>query len=175
MRNGNFKSSNASIGMGGVLIVTIFTVLCLTVFSVLSFVAAYSDLKLAEKSEEMAYDYYAVHGKAEEKLADIYEALIYADENMKAKGGKSDEFYRSLSASLNEMEGVSIIGANDDSSFKIYYEALGNKNQKICLTLNAGYDETSKQAYYDIESWNLSAIEPPVYEEENFDLWKGLE
>jgi len=173
MQSRNVKLSNASIGMGGALIITIFVVLCLTVFSVLSFVTAYSDLKLAVKTEEMTYDYYKTHGKAEEKLSEIYEKLISTSEKVKEQD-KSENFYSSLSASLDEIKDVSIIEDND-TSLKIYYETLGDKNQKICVTLNVLYDEESNRPYYNIESWNLSAIYLPVYEEENYDLWEGIE
>lgn len=174
METRNLKLSNASIGMGGALIITIFTVLCLTVFSILSFVTAHSDLKLAVKTEEMTYDYYRVHGKAEEKLSEIYETLFSTNEKVKDQDNKSEIFYSSLSASLDGIKDVSVI-ENNDTSFKIYYEVTGDKNQKLCVTLNVLYNEDSNRPYYNIETWNLSAIELPVYEEEIFDLWEGFE
>lgn len=171
----NYKSSNISIGigMGGAIIIIILVVLCLTVFSVLSFTTAHSDLKLAEKTEEMTSDYYKTNGKAEEKLADIYEVLISACENMKVED-TPEVFFNTAVGELSEIDGVSIISSNWDS-FKIYYEASGDKNQKICVTVNIMYDKINNYPYYNIETWNLSTIEPPVYEEENFDLWEGFE
>lgn len=169
----NYKSSNISMGMGGSLIIIILVVLCLTVFSVLSFTTAYSDLKLAEKTEEMTSDYYKASGKAEEKLAYIYEALISACESMN-DSDSPEAFFNDAALKVANINDVSIISSNSNS-FKIYYEALGDKNQKICVTINIMYDEISRRPYYDIETWNLSTIEPPVYEEENIDLWEGFE
>lgn len=165
MNNRNSKLSNVSIGMGGALIITIFVVLCLTIFSVLSFTTAYSELMLAKKAEEITYDYYSIHGKAEEKLAHIYEALISAGENIESENIATE--------TLSEVEGVSIISSNDDS-IKVYYEALGDKNQKICVNLNIMYAKVNKRPYYDIKTWNLTTIELPVYEEENIELWEGF-
>lgn len=165
MENKNSNLSNVSIGIGGTLIITIFVVLCLTVFSVLSFTTAYSDLKLANKSEKMAYEYYEVHGKAEEKLAQIH-TLLTSSENIKDTVDAAEM--------LSEVNGSKIIQINDDS-LKISYESLGNKNQKIIVTLNIMYDKEKNEHDYNIETWNLSAIELPVYEVENFDLWEGFE
>lgn len=68
-------SSNISFGIGGTLIVTVFVVLCLMIFSVLAFTTAYSDFKLSVKTQEMTADYYKIHGLAEEKLAQISHVL----------------------------------------------------------------------------------------------------
>ncbi|HBD63293.1 MAG TPA: hypothetical protein DC038_02535 [Clostridiales bacterium] len=170
MEHKTMKSSNASLGAGGTIIVVIFVVVCLTVFASLSFVTAISDLKLAKKTEEINYDYYDTHGKAEEKLSDIFGMLdSISDSHL-----TSEHFYDSASDLLSEIEGISAIEKNN-SSLKIYYETLGTKNQKICVTLNIFYDELIGQPRYDIETWNLTAIELPVFEEQNIDLWKGLE
>lgn len=173
MESRNHKPFNVSIGMGGAIIIVILVVLCLTVFSVLSFTTAYSDLRLAKKTEEVTYDYYRTHGMAEVKLADIYEALTSTIENMKYEN-TAEIFFNKAAYELAKIEGVSIIN-NINDSLKIYYEVLGDKNQKICVTINIMYDEINNRPYYDIETWNLSTIELPVYEEENFDLWEGFE
>lgn len=162
MENKVTKLTNVSVGMGGTLIITIFVVLCLTIFATLSFTTAYSDLKLAKKTEEMTYDYYAANAKAEEKLAEIYDVIM-----------KSNE---SVIENISNVEDVSVLEySEENNNFTIYYEALGQKNQKICVTLNIIYDELNKEPHYEIASWNLANIELPIYEEENFDLWEGIE
>lgn len=173
MRANSSKLSNISIGMGGALIITIFVALCLTVFSVLSFTTAYSDLKLAKKTEEFAYDYYSIHGQAEEKLAEISDVLISLNEKMNYKNS-SEEFMKNAAETITKIDGVSVIRFSDDS-FTLYYESLGNKNQKLCSTLEIMYNEEKSIPYYDIVTWNIEPIELPEYEEENYDLWEGLE
>lgn len=174
MENRSSKLSNVTIGMGGALIIIIFVVLCLTVFSVLSFTTAYSDLKLAKKTEEFTYDYYKAHGKAEKKLAEIYEVLLSVNNSIESEISPSEAFYIKVADVLTEIDGVSLIDSNNDS-FALYYEAFGDKNQKICVTLNIIYDEESNIPYYDIVTWNLAAIELPLYEEEEYNLWEGFE
>ncbi len=180
MENKETRTSNVSVGMGGTLITTIFVVLCLTIFATLSFTTAYSDLKLAKKTEEMTCDYYAVHGIAEEKLAQIYNILLNSNKNTYMINddnlSETEKFFTILANNISSLSDVTIIeNYNENNKFTIYYESLGQKNQKICVTLNILYDEISKKPYYDIVSWNLANIELPVYDEENFNLWEGID
>ncbi len=165
MENRKHKSSSVSIGMGGSLIVIIFVSLCLTIFSVLSFTTAYSDLKLSKKTAEMNFDYYNIHGNAEEKLAEIYDALI-SDKNL--------ENISDVVLLLDQVNNISIVDQTNDSA-RIYYESIGEKNQKICVTLVINFDKNAQQLNYDIEKWKLSSIELPDYKEENYNLWEGFE
>jgi len=174
MENKSSKLSNVSIGMGGALILTIFVVLCLTVFSVLSFTTAYSDLKLANKTEEYTSDYYKVHGISEEKLAEIYVVLMSINENISSTNTLQEAFINNAAEAVSKLNGVSIIELNNNT-FSLYYEIFGDKNQKLCVTLKILYDEEKNIPYYDIVTWNLEPIELPVYEEENYDLWEGFE
>lgn len=174
MENKNSKLSNVSMGMGGTLIITIFVVLCLTVFSVLSFTTAYSDLKLSKKTEEFTYDYYEIHGRAEGKLAEIYVVLMSINENIRTAYTSTELFINNAAEAVTKINGVSVIELNNDS-FTFYYESLGDKNQKLCVTLKIMYDEEKRIPYYNIVTWNLEPIELPVYEEEIYDLWEGFE
>ncbi len=151
------KRMNVSVGMGGTLIITVFVVLCLMVFAVLSFTTAHSDLKLSNKAQEITADYYSIHGRAEEKLSEINDILLKTDE------------YKIIS-DLSCINGVSFI---DDENLIVQYEVLGQKNQKISIELNILHD--TKGYYYEIAAWNLSNIELPVYEDEIIDIWEGIE
>lgn len=151
--------TNVSAGMGGTLIITVFVVLCLMIFAALSFVTAYSDLKLSKKAQEITADYYYIHGKAEEKLSEISDILYDIDINE-----DKDSILRKLSV----IDGVSV---NEENS-SLLYEVSGEKNQKISVTLNI---LKTDRFYYEIEAWNLSNIELPVYEDEIIDIWEGIE
>lgn len=170
MDNKRTKLSNTSMNLGGTIIIIIFVVLCLTVFSVLSFNTAYSDLKLAKKSEEFYNDYYRIHGIAEERLAEIYVVLMSINENLSFADSKT--FIDNAAESVVKLHGVSVISLNDDS-LTLYYETLGDKNQKLCVSLKIMYDEEKLTPYYNIETWNLAPVEAPVYEEQTLDLWEG--
>lgn len=153
------RRTNVSVGMGGTLVVIVFVVLCLMIFAALSFTTAYSDLKLSNKAQEITADYYYIHGKAEEKLAEISEVLHGID-----TGGDKTAIFRKLP----QIDGVQV----DEENSKVSYEAAGQKNQKISVTLNIVYED---RVYYEIESWNLSNIELPVYEDQIIELWEGIE
>jgi hypothetical protein len=154
------KNTNASAGMGGTLIITVFVVLCLMIFAALSFTTAYSDLKLARKAQDMASDYYSIHGKAEEKLSEISDILFETDINETMEG---------IKGRLSGIDGVSF----DDKETVLQYEVHGDKNHKISVTLNILHD--SMGYYYEISSWNLSNINMPDYEDKIIDIWKGTE
>lgn len=151
------KRMNVSVGMGGTLIITVFVVLCLMVFAVLSFTTAHSDLKLSNKSQEITVDYYSIHGKAEEKLSEICDVLYETSEDK-------------IISNLLTIEGVSLI---NDENIIVQYEVLGEKNQKISVELNIMHN--TKGYYYQITAWNLSNIVLPVYEDEIIDIWEGIE
>jgi hypothetical protein len=151
------KRMNVSIGMGGTLIITVFVVLCLMVFAVLSFTTAYSDLKLSNKAQEITADYYSIHGRAEEKLSEINDILYKTDDDK-------------ILSDLSNIDEVSFV---DKENLTLQYEVLGQKNQKISISLNILHD--AKGYYYQIAAWNLSNIELPVYEDEIIDVWEGIE
>ena len=156
MRN---RRTNVSVGMGGTLIITVFVVLCLMIFASLSFVTAYSDLKMSKKAQEITADYYNIHGNAEEKLAEISDVLYDIDINE-----EKDKILRKLS----DIDGVRV----DEENSTLQYEVLGSKNQKISVDLNILQTD---RFYYEIEAWNLSSIELPIYEDEIIDIWEGIE
>lgn len=175
MENHSKRLSNVSIGMGGTLIITIFVVLCLTIFATLSFTTAHSDLKLAVKTEKISSDYYKTSSKAERMLSDVYSAMMYSKESI-AAGDAADEdklYFHTLSKKLSELKDVDYV--YEEGKFTVYYEASGEMNQKISVDLEVFYDHDNNEPHYEITSWNLSNIELPVYEEENYDLWEGIE
>lgn len=171
----NKRLSNVSVGMGGTIIITIFVVLSLTIFATLSFITAHSDLKLAVKTEKMTSDYYKTNMKAEEMLSYIYSAMIDSKEYIDKYDGVSESkyYFETLSQKFSELEDVDLV--YDEVKHTVYYESLGEMNQKICVSLEVFYEGNNDVPYYKITSWNLANIELPIYEEEIFDLWEGIE
>lgn len=154
------RRTRVSLGMGGTLIITVFVALCLMIFAALSFTTAHSDFKLAKKAEEMTRDYYWLHGRAEEKLAEISDVLYDA--------GFIDK--NELISRLSQIEDLSVL---DEDKLVVMYEILGDQNQKISVALNIRQD--ARGYFYEIEAWNLSNIDLPLYEEEIIDVWEGIE
>ncbi|MBP1926237.1 hypothetical protein J2Z76_002102 [Sedimentibacter acidaminivorans] len=178
----NRTYSSTPFGIGGTLIMVIFVSLCLTIFSTLSFTTAYSDLKLSIKTQEMVKDYYVAHGRAEEKLSQIYGKLLLSQSYLNTKVDNSIsilENYNIIAKNkVLELEGIKVLESREevkDFGFTVYYEALGNFNQKICVTLNIYYDKIKNKPYYEVVSWNLANIDLPSYEEDVYDLWEGID
>lgn len=64
---------------GGASLLTVFAVLCLTVFALLSLSTVRADSSLSEASAKAVYDYYVADGKAQELLARLRYGELPAD------------------------------------------------------------------------------------------------
>ncbi len=71
----NKNDQGISTGTGGISILAIFVVLCLTTLATLSFVSARADYNLATKTAKSSQQFYAADALAEEKLADVMGAV----------------------------------------------------------------------------------------------------
>jgi hypothetical protein len=65
------NDGNVGTGTGGISILAIFVVLCLTTLAALSLVSAQADSALAERAALSSVQYYEADAAAEEKLAEI--------------------------------------------------------------------------------------------------------
>lgn len=63
------KSTFSPPALGGSSLLTVFAVLCLTVFALLSLSTVRADLRLAQHSRQAVQDYYAADARAQEILA----------------------------------------------------------------------------------------------------------
>lgn len=75
----NRNEPGVNTGTGGISILAVFVVLCLTTLATLSLVSAQADLSLAERAAQSATQYYDADARAEEKLAEIVPALTQQD------------------------------------------------------------------------------------------------
>ena len=71
MTQSNSKRNSSGVSIGGATIVMIFSVLCLTIFSVLSLITAKNDLTLSQKAAASVSDYY----KADSRAVEIMDML----------------------------------------------------------------------------------------------------
>ena len=65
------KGGNPLYGIGGVTLLTVLLVLCLTIFAVLALSSAQADHRLSEKSAAAVAAYYTVENQAHEMMAQI--------------------------------------------------------------------------------------------------------
>lgn len=75
---GRKPAKSRGAGLGGTLILMVFVVVCLAVFSALSFVTARADLALSEKNTTALEVYYTADAAAQAKLAQIDDCLVQA-------------------------------------------------------------------------------------------------
>jgi hypothetical protein len=107
-RAGTHRSSG--IGVGGASIVMVFSVLCLTIFAVLSLVTARNAFALSTRAAGAVTDYYAADGLAVE----IYDALSASD------------------AMPESVLGVTLCRVEEDC---MSYRVPIDENQELCVLL----------------------------------------
>ncbi len=90
MNEQNKKRKEMALATGGVSILAVFVVLCLTTLSVLSLVSAQADLALSTRGAKATEEYYAADLIAQEKLKSMAESLLEEDweESVRALGGE---------------------------------------------------------------------------------------
>jgi len=93
---GRKPAKSRGAGLGGTLILMVFVVVCLAVFSALSFVTARADLALSEKNTMALEAYYTADAAAQAKLAQIDDCLVQA-------AGKSGNYAANCAALLTEL------------------------------------------------------------------------
>ncbi len=69
------NKAGVGIGIGGISMLAIFVVLCLTTLAVLSLVSARADLTLTEKTALSSEEYYAADAEAEARLAGLLDTI----------------------------------------------------------------------------------------------------
>ena len=110
MRNEQDQRRSTGIHVGSASIVMIFAVLCLTVFSSLSFVTANHERKLAEKSAAAIQQYYQADWNCEVMYEQIYQHLQKggAPEQLSALGVQVEQqgalYYVTYTEDINDEE-----------------------------------------------------------------------
>ncbi|WP_066685145.1 hypothetical protein [Christensenella intestinihominis] len=74
MKDRGAQGVHVGIGIGGVSILAVFVILCLTAFAALALTSAQADRTFAEKTAQAARAYYAADTAAEQRLAALAEA-----------------------------------------------------------------------------------------------------
>lgn len=126
------------IGTGYVTIMLIFAIICLTIFAVLSFQAAYADERLSERTQEYTRQYYAADASAKELLAALDEIANEARES-----GFFAEYFAGECADIAEMYDA-LGGVRAEYSCKI------NERQSISVSVFF-YENMDKG--FEIERW----------------------
>lgn len=142
------KSSGINIGSASIIMV--FSVLCLTVFAVLSLITANSEYKLAVKSTDVIKNYYAADNAATEKLAvlkDTFDDGDFADVQTKA----------------TEL-GIICESAGADVTLSFEEKVTDTQALSVKATYTSGDFRIDEWKLISTDEWNADA---------GFELWDG--
>lgn len=134
------KSSGINIGSASIIMV--FSVLCLTVFAVLTFLTANSEYKLAVRSADSVKNYYAADTAACEKVAELQNAAKLGD--------------GSFMALANAAEALGMKTNNTEDGLIFEFVQPIDEKQELSIMLNyTGSDvETIKWKVVSSGEWN---------------------
>ncbi len=153
------------LGIGYVSLVMLFTVICLTVLSVLSYQAASANDMLNEKNTAFTTEFYAADSRAKDKLCAIDGAALGAMQSELQGGFFDDEF----TACCEEIGGITLQRLPDGFSVS-FTEAI---NDRLSLDVQAKfYSKPVNGERYRIERWKTTAADD-IGSADPPDLWDG--
>lgn len=140
---------SAGMHVGSASIIMIFAVLCLTVFSTLSFVTANQERELAEKSALVMQQYYAADWQCEEQYEQIYQKL--------RAGIAVEQLQQELDVQVTKQE----------SLYYITYAADIDETQQLQVLLAVSQDGSIHTA-----QWKAVAVQQQDYDD-TLAVWDG--
>ena len=148
------KKPHAAMGMhvGSASIVMIFSVLCLTVFSSLAFITASNEYKLAQKTMQVAEQYYVADGICEERYIQICSILQNVEQY-----DKMAQQLAAIDVQTERREKDWIL------SYTVPIDALQQMYVQLCLR---------EDRVLLIEQWAVEASEPWEYDTA-IKVWDG--
>lgn len=151
--------SGSTIGVGYVSIMLIFTVICLTIFAVLSFQAAYSDSRLSARSEGFTQKYYTADAWAKEILAEL-DSISY--------NTAGEPLYEELFAeAAAAVDGVTIHKTAEGIQADYSVEMTGNQSLSVSVLFYSRPDGER----YEILRWQ--ALTQDADGDSHQNVWDG--
>lgn len=147
------KSGHLGIPIGTSSLLMVFIVLCLSIFGAISYIAAYNDYRLSQKTAENVKAYYNADNLAEEKLSEIMAAL-------------SEEPTKEAFQNWLQRNGITV--EQEQGAIAASYDILINENMKIAVTVKILYDEKD----YSISSWKTVNTSVPEDEPQYLQLFE---
>ena len=136
------KRGTGGIGLGAVSILAVFVVLCMTVFSILSFTSARADQKLSEKNAKAVQEYYQAESKAEEQLG-----ALLREKNIEDL------------LALAVQDGCDI--TNDGQNHYISYVIKVNEIQDLYVEIAlSGANQDIPRGHWSKQKWEIRVTEP---------------
>lgn len=137
-------------GIGAASIVLVLTIVCLSVFSVLTLSSANGDYTLSKKSLEHMTRYYEAENKADEMAGRIDQILW---KQYRRSANKKD-YLKKAETSLSTINGISY-HKNDNT---IEFKQKIAKNQQISICLKICYPKKQGDTCYEVIKWKNEAL-----------------
>lgn len=152
------KGRFSFVNIGSSLLLTVFLILCLVAFAMLSLSSAKSDYSVTEQFAEHKTNYFEASSHAEKVLSEVDSIL---ERTAEAHGSAFSPAYSR--AVTEELDGTSIDKINIScNAYRgtplISYEVKSGKNQSLQVELLVT-DFNSNDSYYEIRKWQLTSDE----------------
>ena len=151
--------SGGTIGVGYVSIMLIFTVICLTIFAVLSFQAVYSSDKMSSRSDGFTQQFYTADMEAKKTLSEL--------DGLAAEALEDFSFEDAFIDAVSGIDGVSAAriaeGVQVDYSQKI--------NERQTLAVSVVFYSAPAGERFKILKWN--STEQEISGESHPSVWDG--
>lgn len=151
-------SSRSGMGAGGISILAVFVVLCITVFAVLSLLSARADHKLSLRSAQTVERYYAADAACQQTLANLVRLTEGAadPEEFRQKAALSD---RALTV---EQQGTALL---------VSWEENLDEDTLLCCTVD--FAPTLKGGEPVVTDYRVEDRSDRLLLEEMPELWQG--
>jgi len=136
------KNFSVSVGIGAPSLITIFLVLSLVSFSVLSYMTSNADYRFSKNLEERVTSYYAACNISEEKIAEIETALTAVYQN-----STEQTYFDNAKKALSEYS----ISAENILTFRTQVR----DSQDLQVSLRLQYPQSPEDPLYIISEWLL--------------------
>lgn len=144
--------------MGGISILMVFVVLCLTTFGLLTLATARAEMRLTEKNAQSVAAYYESSGRMQELLAEIDGALKEGRE----QGKERNEMIRKLTL----IDGISV---RDDGEEAVL-EASVSSGGPIGMYMRLLVD---KEGNLSIDEYHMKSFVEFNYDDQRREIWSG--
>lgn len=150
------KGQFSFVNIGSSLLLTVFLILCLVAFAMLSLSAAKSDYSLSSQLADHKTAYYDASSKAELILGEI-------DGVLQASAETSGAYYSYIGAITAKLDGAELEGAKISLDMVngepiISYEVKAEGKQKLIVEITVT-NFANSESYYKIKKWQMLSDE----------------
>ncbi len=148
-----------TLSIGGISILMVFVMLCLTTFGLLTLATARAEMRLTEKNAQSVTAYYESSARMQEILAKVDGVLIAGRE----RGGQRSEMIRELTL----IDGISV---QDDGEEAILEASVSSDSGPIGMYMRLFIDE---EGNLSVDEYHMKSFVDFDYDEMRQEIWSG--